>query len=336
MRLYWLLVICVFVVGRFLDAYHFDVGHPWYRDNNVNITDIAVHTGDLWISPFGSEQQLLDLFESASERIYIQSYLFTNKRLLQALKRVALADSGLDIRIVLESHPYQSYRDDFGFVVDYFSGLHNVSVVSDEHLWVVYLHAKLTIIDDVYIVQTANLTHSSFATNREHFLVWQDPVLLENLVRYFLADYEGSSYEYWDDRIVVCPVWCREVIQTLLRQAQSSIIIQTQYITDPVILDILEHSSVSDMRFLVAKVESNDPVLYYFGPAIARYLPKPYNHTKMILIDNRILLVWSINLSEHSMDSNRELGLFITDPSVIATFMQQFERDWAVWQWKRK
>jgi phosphatidylserine/phosphatidylglycerophosphate/cardiolipin synthase-like enzyme len=32
-----------------------------------------------------------------------------------------------------------------------------------------YTHAKVNLIDSGFIIQTANLTHSSFAKNREHF-----------------------------------------------------------------------------------------------------------------------------------------------------------------------
>ena len=32
-----------------------------------------------------------------------------------------------------------------------------------------YVHAKVNIIDSEFIIQTANLTKSSFTSNREHF-----------------------------------------------------------------------------------------------------------------------------------------------------------------------
>jgi len=36
-------------------------------------------------------------------------------------------------------------------------------------------------------------------------------------------------------------------------------------------------------------------------------MKKPYLHTKMILIDDEILLLGSMNLSANSLDNNREI-----------------------------
>lgn len=36
-------------------------------------------------------------------------------------------------------------------------------------------------------------------------------------------------------------------------------------------------------------------------------MKKPYVHTKMILIDKKILLLGSMNLSANSLDNNREI-----------------------------
>jgi phosphatidylserine/phosphatidylglycerophosphate/cardiolipin synthase-like enzyme len=45
------------------------------------------------------------------------------------------------------------------------------------------------------------------------------------------------------------------------------------------------------MKFVVSDTETNDNLLSYFGPGIARKLTQYYNHTKMILIDNEILIL---------------------------------------------
>lgn len=59
-----------------------------------------------------------------------------------------------------------------------------------------------------------------------------------------------------------------------------------------------------------------------------RLLKKPYVHTKMILVDNEILLLGSMNLSANSLDKNREYGILLTDKKLIDQFLQGFERDW--------
>ena len=57
-------------------------------------------------------------------------------------------------------------------------------------------------------------------------------------------------------------------------------------------------------------------------------MKKPYVHTKMILIDQKILLLGSMNLSANSLDNNREIWILLLDPQLITAFLDQFRADW--------
>jgi phosphatidylserine/phosphatidylglycerophosphate/cardiolipin synthase-like enzyme len=59
-----------------------------------------------------------------------------------------------------------------------------------------------------------------------------------------------------------------------------------------------------------------------------RKLATPYLHAKMILIDHKILLLGSMNLSANSLDKNREIWILLTDPTLIQGFTAQFTKDW--------
>jgi phosphatidylserine/phosphatidylglycerophosphate/cardiolipin synthase-like enzyme len=84
---------------------------------------------------------------------------------------------------------------------------------------------------------------------------------------------------------------------------------------------------LDDMRFIVSDTESNDFLVEYFGPWVARKFGKYYNHTKMILVDDEILLLWSMNLSDTSLDKNREIWILIIDKDVISEYKKLFEND---------
>jgi len=136
-----------------------------------------------------------------------------------------------------------------------------------------------------------------------------------------------------------------------LENSKKSILIQTQYIVDERILDILKGKienkeinppvttsrdfplkkggqMISDIRFIVSATDTSDDLLDYFGPAVARKFDQYYNHTKMILVDDEILLLWSMNLSDNSLDNNREIGILIIDPEIIKKYKELFENDW--------
>lgn len=327
MRYRILVVLLVFAIGYVLSTWHFEFGNKQDQNYTFDTGTIVAHTGVLWISPFGTEQRYIDMIDHARHRIYIESYLVTNKKIINALLR-ASTRTGINIRMMIERKPYESYRDDYAALEYYISGT-SIQLLPDTQLGIDYLHAKLNIIDDAYIVQTANLTVSSFSKNREHFLYGDNPTILSWLVWVFLDDrYDRPYYAgQLHPDIVVCPINCRSVVQWLLSSAKHSIIIQTQYITDPKVLDILKEKSDLDMHLIVADIDSNDTVLRYFGPTKVRYLAKPYVHTKMILIDGATLLVWSMNLSQNSLDENREIWLITTDGDVIDTFRKQFDLD---------
>ncbi len=121
------------------------------------------------------------------------------------------------------------------------------------------------------------------------------------------------------------------MIEYLLTSAQSSIIIQTQYITDDALRTILDQQqNLPEFKLLVADTDDNTDLVKIFGTEKARKLKQYYNHTKMILIDHKILLLGSMNLSATSLDKNREIWILLTDPSIITTFTTQFAQDWSM------
>ena len=92
--------------------------------------------------------------------------------------------------------------------------------------------------------------------------------------------------------LVVCNINCRGVIEQLLSSAKESIIIQTQYITDDVLRTILKtKKKLPEFKLLVANTPDNDELVRFFGPTYARKFKQYYNHTKMILIDHKTLLL---------------------------------------------
>lgn len=170
-------VLLLFVIGYLVTAWHFEFGNMQHQADYIfDVSKITNNTGVLWISPFGTEQKYIDMIDHAQHRIYIESYLVTNKKIINALLRAA-ARSGVDIRMMIERKPYESYRDDYAALEYYISGT-SIQLLPDMQLGIDYLHAKLNIIDDAYIVQTANLTISSFSKNREHFLYGHDSTIL--------------------------------------------------------------------------------------------------------------------------------------------------------------
>lgn len=271
-----------------------------------------------------------EFLKNTDEYLNLETYDFTNKFFKTRFQDIS--NRWVPVQIILENNKYQEYGNTFRELQEYFTWNKNIEIRSDEQMWTSYVHAKVTLNEDAFRVQTANLTKSSFESNREHFFYSNDSGFRDSLEKLVDADWA------WDDlstlnlhpNLVVCPFNCREIIKTLLESAEKSIVIQTQYIVDDEILDILHKKSEQvDMAIIVANTDDNYDLISYFWPWIARTLKSRYNHTKMILVDEKYLLLGSMNLSSNSLDKNREIWIILLDSWHVSKFENWFKKDWA-------
>jgi len=340
MRNFWkekwsaiLIVVFLLAVFFLLDVKFW----PWYQKSHEKDFDSENFFGNLKVISWTIFQwpsnelytQYGKFLDSTDEYLKLETYDFTNNFFKTCFK--TLSDKWIPAQIILENNKYQQYQNTFRQLQEYFSWNDNVELRSDEQMWTSYVHAKITLNEDSFRVQTANLTKSSFESNREHFFYSDDSDFRNSLEELFDADW------VWDDlstlnlhpNLVVCPLNCREVIKTLLESAEKSIVIQTQYIVDDEIFGILrEKSEEVDMAIIVADTEDNNHLISYFWPWIVRSLKSRYNHTKMILVDEKYLLLGSMNLSENSLNNNREIWIILMDTWHISQFEKWFKKDW--------
>ena len=270
-----------------------------------------------------------EFLKNTDEYLKLETYDFTNSFFKTRFQKIS--ENWNPVQIILENNKYQQYQNTFHQLQEYFSWDENIELRSDEQMWTTYVHAKITLNEDACWVQTANLTKSSFESNREHFFYSEDKEFHDSLNQLFDADWVGDDLSTLDlhPNLVVCPINCRDVIKTLLESAEKSIVIQTQYIVDKEILDILHKKSEEiDMAIIVANTDDNYDLVSYFWPWIARTLKTRYNHTKMILVDEKYLLLGSMNLSANSLDNNREIWIILMDTWHISTFEKWFQQDW--------
>lgn len=304
-------------------------------------------TWKLYYSPGNSWDTFYNDLSSTQEKLMIQTYEFTKKEIKSKIKD--LLNKWVDVKLIMEDRKYQQFQNTWKQVEEYFSGYENFEIKSDEQMWTEYVHSKINLVDSWFWIQTANLTHSSFYQNREHFFYSNNIDVWNSLNKIFQKDWNWENIKHDDihPNLLVCNINCRDVIEYFLENAENSILIQTQYIVDDSILGILKSkfdfnkSSVTswqliykgvreslDIRFVVSNTESNDDLLDYFWPAVARKFNEYYNHTKMILIDDKYLILWSMNLSDNSLDKNREIWIILVDQDIVDKYKKLFENDW--------
>lgn len=280
-------------------------------------------------SPGESLSKELASFSSTKQSLDLRTYEFTQKDFKTTIK--SLAEKDVNVRIIVEDNKFQQFQNTLKVLNQEFSWYKNIQLKSDKQMGTEYQHAKVNLIDSGFIIQTANLTNTSFASNREHFFQSDNSWVRKSLHTIFEKDriWDKITMKDIHPNLVVCNINCRGVIEQLLQSAKESIIIQTQYITDDALRAILKtKKTLPEFKLLVADVDTNDELIRYFGDISARKFKTYYNHTKMILIDHKTLLLGSMNLSSNSLDKNREIWIILLDTWIIKTFSDQFIQDW--------
>jgi len=272
---------------------------------------------------------LVTKIDNAEDRVYIEVYIFTEKRIRAAIK--SAHNRWVDVKVILEKNPYLAPRLNDGV----FNELKNIwiDIVWSDTKDYALNHSKLILIDDEVVVSTWNMSYSTFAYNKDFFIITDDDIIRENLLFAFEKDFSWERISPYTDNLVMSPSYSRAKFKKLFSAAESSIQMYFQYFQD----DSLEAEFLSALdrgvgveAIVSASYAERDAeeikILESKGVKI-KYMSKPKMHAKAILIDKKYLFIGSINFSSYSLDSNREIGVLIKNPEIISKFLQVFEKD---------
>ncbi len=327
--IWWIIVIFSLIfIGKLFGGISFEQKNTISQFSiDQNISNIEHITGILSIAPWNIDQ-ILWFFDSAKNSIVLQTYEFTEKKFKKLFED--LLKRNVKIKIIMEDKKYQQFKNTFKDIQTSFSWYKNFEIKNDKQMKTTYIHSKFALIDSWFLIQTANLTHSSFFSNREYFFYSQHTWIYQSLSTIFKKDRQWESIKYTDihPNLLVCPINCRNVLEYLISSANTSIFIQNQYIEDSNLLWLLGEKIQSlwswNIHIQLPNSDKNKILQQYRWSSIVKLIKKPYIHAKMMLIDNQILYLWSINFSANSMDNNREIGILIKDSWIISEFLTTF------------
>ncbi len=270
--------------------------------------------------------------EQAQEKIYVEVYIFTEKRLRDAI--IEAQKRWVDVKILLENNPYQApYLNDSHYNDFKDAG---IDVRWSDPLNYSLNHAKLLIIDERTYVSTWNFSYSLFTKNRDFMVEISQWDLQRALQQLFIQDFTHEKYGVYHERLVLSPEYSRFKLSQLVSQAQSSLDIYFPYIQDDAFEELI-FDAISrgvEIRFIVDKVffdENPEKIQAYKARWIdILYLDGKKLHAKAILSDKKYLYIGSINFSTYSFDENREIGILISDDMILQDFSQIFTQDF-IW-----
>ena len=292
----------------------------------------------LLIEPDAGRKAIIDTINHASEEIDGTMYLFTDKKIAQAL--YFAAKRGVKVRFLLEKSPYE-YPDANQKLIQFWkaSSIHWHSVPQENPMPQFNLyHAKSLIIDHKELwIMTLNFTYHSFSHKnfQRNFIIVdkdkQDIKIVENIFshdwQYKLQPLKFSA----GSTVLASPENMAQSLFDLLLSAKKNIEIYAAGLNNKKFMHILAQKAKEGVNIKIIYSEglTEYDKKYLLGHDVHLYpLSQNHeNHAKVIIVDNKIAYVGSANFTTASLYKNRELGLLIQDQSTIKDLTQQFLKD---------
>jgi phosphatidylserine/phosphatidylglycerophosphate/cardiolipin synthase-like enzyme len=283
---------------------------------------------ELIVEPDNGRAPLLNAIQHAQSSIDLSLYGFTDTPLMRAFKDAK--NKGIDVRILLNAHPYKANHEN-DKAIQFFK------MASIPLHWpgsqFQLLHQKTLLLDHQHaIVMTFNLTHSSFATERNFALLITDPAMVQEIQRVFDADWEQKKINVENPDLVWSPDNSRKKILALIQQAQSDIEIYTQTISDYEIIGALAKAAHSNIKvdILLSMPPAKRRLNYLTQAGVNVHISQDYFiHAKVLIIDQKRAMLGSINLTKASLDKNRELSVITDDTKIVHQLSKLFNHDFA-------
>ena len=301
----------------------------------------------LMVEPDDGVGRVIQLIDGARSSIRIKIYLWTPSRMdvVDALGRAV--KRGVKVRVLMEREPAGGRPN-----IEVIGALRDrgVEVRFSKPFRFVFIHEKSMVIDDrVVWFGSGNLTGSTFKANREYMLISDRPDWVREVARVFDADWHGQRIDLshavlvWSpDRVVrgVREGNSREKVLGLINGAKKTLFLEQAGMVDEEVISALENAVKRGVYVRLVGSPADPEENTYFVPGAERlrkhgvhlrYLPSPYVHAKVIVADGNTALVGSINMSQSSMNANRELGAIITaadEPRPFFRLLRTMDADW--------
>jgi len=333
--LLFFIIFSYFYMGEYLD-YHKNNNNLnkkeiviWKKISDFSLKNInKIQEISIFVTPDEKViEKLIWKIDNAKKRIYIEIYMFTNKKIISSI--IKAKERQVDIKIIMEKNPYKIPKINDKTYKKLIKK--SIDVVWSKPSNYSLNHTKMILIDDEIILSTWNLTYSTFKYNKDLFLFMKDKLLLEKLEKIFSYDYNWIKSSQYLNNLVLSPDYSRKKLEKLINSSKNEIKMYFPYIKDVELekLIIKKAKEKVNIEIIVWKdffyKENNEINELEKSWIKISYLKKYKLHAKSILVDNKYLFVWSINFSLYSLDKNREIWVIVKDNKIINKFLQIFK-----------
>ncbi|WP_037604981.1 phospholipase D-like domain-containing protein [Streptacidiphilus rugosus] len=206
----------------------------------------------------------------------------------------------------------------------------------------VYTHQKTITVDGATsMILTGNLTSKYYPTSRDYGVVDSDANDVAAVERVFGADYAHTSVTPGDgDNLLWSPTDSRSRLLAVVNGATRTLDVEEEEFSDSAVVDAIAARAAAGVKVRVVletpgSYASEVAQIDDAGGTVRGYSSSTgfYIHAKAIVADYGLATqkveAGSMNITSNSLDSNRELGIILTDSGVASTIETALNSDYA-------
>jgi cardiolipin synthase len=279
----------------------------------------------------------MDAIDGAKKSIFVKMFVFSDPALLKAV--IAAKRRGIDVRIMLNpSRRSGKAENQHSRKMLEAAGVN----VIDSNPAFGMTHEKSMVVDRTSaFVKSLNWETKNLTETRDYAIVTSHKREVQEIVKCFEADWKRKKFDAGENAHMI---WCtgngRERIAQAIDAAKHSIFTQNERYQDAVIIERLVRARMRGVRVHVmarpphklSKEKLTEGVgglrtMQDVGIKVHK-LKHLKLHAKMLLIDEKRVIVGSINLAPGSFDSRRELAIDVRDKHIVKRMTKIARHDW--------
>jgi cardiolipin synthase len=249
---------------------------------------------------------LLEVVRQARRRITLSLFRCNDQEVFQELK--AAVNRGVEVEVLVTSRAKGGKKK----MAKLWRALEETGATLHSYTDpVVKYHAKYLVADEgPAIVASLNFTRKCFKRTCDALVITHDPAVVADLRRLWIADRDRQPMPAdLTERLIVGPERARRQFTALIEGARSSIRLIDAKLSDPDLVSLLNAKRAGGMTVEVFS---------------ARQLGGLKSHGKIMLVDDRTVMVGSLALAALSLDFRREVAIVVTEPAAVATAVELF------------
>jgi len=201
------------------------------------------------------------------------------------------------------------------------SGGVTVSRTADD---LVRYHGKMMIVDGrILHIYGFNFTHLDIDKSRSFGVITKNPKIVSEAMKLFEADFERQPYTSRHDRFVVSPENARDQLASFIKATRKELLIYDPHLSDDAMLRLISERKRAGVDVkIIGKCEAKWKLDY-------EKFPGKRLHIRAMIRDGRRAFIGSQSLRKLELEKRREVGIIITDDSVVREMRSVFTADWS-------